>query len=78
MFLLDRKVLSPSGSGGGRSEEFAVLGATANGEFVKSAFTLLMCPLMALRIPVTDVNGIPTWWGNALPEATPLTLPKPT
>lgn len=31
MFMLDRKTIAPLGSEGGPIEEFAVLGATANG-----------------------------------------------
>lgn len=32
MFLINTKELAPAGAAGGRSQEFAVLGATGNGE----------------------------------------------
>ena len=34
MFLVDRKTIAPIGSEGGPVEEFAVLGATANGAHI--------------------------------------------
>lgn len=40
LFLIDRKVLEPVGTEGGAAEEFAVLGATGNGE---GAWPLAVC-----------------------------------
>ena len=37
MFLLDRKTVAPVGSDSGPIEEFAVLGATANGALMHHA-----------------------------------------
>lgn len=41
MFLINTKELAPAGAAGGRSQEFAVLGATGNGEKLRAKHLVL-------------------------------------